>query len=61
MPKKEKFYIILKSHVFLPEAEKQIMGGGKTPAEGVSILLHIFHVSRWQSHLHFAALASDIT
>lgn len=27
MPKKEKFYIILKSHVFLPEAEKQIMGG----------------------------------
>lgn len=41
MPKKEKFYIILKRHVFLPEAEKQIMGGEK-PQQKVYLFCFTF-------------------
>lgn len=57
MPKKAAFWIIRKRNVHLPEVEKQRQG---KKVEGASTLFHIFHVSKWQSVLHFAALASGI-
>lgn len=51
---------IIKKEMFISQKQKNKYGGGENPAEGTSILFHIFHLSRWQSHLHFAALATDI-
>lgn len=57
MPKKAVFSIIKKRNAYLPEAEKQRQG---KKVEGASTFFPIFHASKWQSGLLFAALASGI-